>query len=189
MLVKGYLYSCGKCDKSFSRKSNAERHNENVHDDLSAIRHRKTKSSFEPKSKTKDPHKKKPILSPSFNSAFKDINPGKSPFSHETFGPDKIKTIKIYGQLAQPFEELEKLMDDYDEKSKNSTLCRIFISCLKSSRPVKSMNETVKMHRSMKFRKKIEKHVAMAYNMSADEATLFLESIIRNSSYFKKNIN
>ena len=190
MLVKGYLYDCNKCNKSFSRKWNAERHNERMHDDLSAIRHRKTKSAFEPKLKTKNPyHKNKPILFQSFDSEFKDNDLGKSFSSYVNFGPDKQKIMKIFGQLAQPFEELEKLMDDYDEKSKNHTLCEIFISCLKSPRPVKSMKETVEMHRSIKYRKKIEKHVSMAYNMSDDEVKLFLETIIRNSTYFKKNIN
>jgi hypothetical protein len=190
MLVKGSLYVCSKCDKNFSRKWNAERHNELMHDDLSPIRYRKTKSSFEPKLKTKGSnHKNKPVLFQSIDSAFKDIDIGKSFSSYEDFGPDKQKIIKIFGQLAQPFEELEKLMDISDKKSKNNTLCRIFISCLKSSRPVKSMNETVEMHRSMKFRKEIEKQVAMAYKKSADEVTLFLESIIRNSTYFKRNIN
>ena len=161
-----------------------------MHDDLSVIRYRKTKSAFEPKLKTKNPyHKNKPILFQSFNSAFKDNDLGKSFSSYVNFGPDKLKIMQIFGQLAQPFEELEKLMDDHDEKSKTSTLCRIFISCLKSPRPVESMNETVEMHRSMKYRKKIEKHVSMAYNMSDDEVTLLLKSIIRNSAYFKKNIN
>ena len=191
MLVKGSLYVCSKCGKSFSRKWNAERHNERMHDDLSPIRHRKTRSAFESKLKTKDSnYKKKPVLFQSFDSAFKDNGPGKSFSSYGNFGPDEQKIIKIFGQLAQPFEELEKLIDDDDDKkSKNSTLCEIFISCLKSSRPVKSMNETVEMNRSMKFRKEIEKQVAMAYNMSDYEATLFLESIIRNSTYFKRNIN
>jgi hypothetical protein len=63
LFVKGYLYDCGKCNKSFSRKWNAERHNERMHDGLSAIRHRKTKPAFEPKLKTKNPYQKnKPNL-------------------------------------------------------------------------------------------------------------------------------
>jgi hypothetical protein len=39
------------------------------------------------------------------------------------------------------------------------------------------------------MQKKIAKHVAMAYNISPEEVSLFLESTIRNSAYFKKNIN
>jgi hypothetical protein len=176
--------------QKFLQKMNAERHNERMHDDLSAIRHRKTKPAFEPKLKTKNPYQKnKPDLLQSFNSAFKDKDPGKSLSSYENLVPDNLKIMKIYGRLAQPFEELEKLMDDYNEKSKSSILCQIFISCLKSPSPVKSMNETVESHRSTKCRKKIAKHVAMAYNISPKEVSLFLESTIRNSAYFKKNIN
>ena len=101
MLVKGSLYVCSKCNKSFSRKWNAERHNERMHDDLSLIRHRKTKSAFEPRLKTKGSnHKNKPVLFQSNDSAFKDIDPGKSFSSYENFGPDKLKIMKIYGQLA-----------------------------------------------------------------------------------------
>jgi hypothetical protein len=190
LLVKGYLYDCSKCNKSFSRKWNAERHNERMHDDLSTIRHRKTKSEFEPKLKTKKQYQKsKPNLFQSFNSAIKDNDQGKSFPSYVNSGSDNLKIMKIFGRLAQPFEELEKLMDEYDEKPKSSFLCQIFISCLKSPRPVKSMNETVEAHRSTKCRKKVAKHVAMAYNMSPEEVSLFLDSTIRNSAFFKKNIN
>jgi hypothetical protein len=161
-----------------------------MHDDSSAIRHKKTKPAFGHKQKTKKPYKKeKPNLFQLYNSAFKDIDPGKPFSSYRNTGHDNLKIMKIFGRLAQPFEELEKLMDDYDEISKSIALSRIFIDCLKSPRPVKSMNETVEAHRSTKSRKKIAKHVAMAYNMSPEEVTLFLESTIRNSPYFKNNIN
>jgi hypothetical protein len=43
MLVKGYLYGCSVCNKSFSRKWNAERHSERMHDDLATINNKKIK--------------------------------------------------------------------------------------------------------------------------------------------------
>jgi hypothetical protein len=150
----------------------------------------KKPTAFAPKLKTKNPHQKnKPNMRQYFNSALKDNDTGKSLSSYENLVPDNLKIMKIFGRLAQPFEELEKLIEDDDEKSKSSILCQIFISCMNSPRPVKSMTETVEAHRSTKCRKKISKHVAMARNISPEEVSLFLESTIRNSPYFKNNIN
>ena len=69
--------------------------------------------------KTKNPYQKdKPNLFQSSNSAFKDDDPDKSFSSYANLAPDNLKIMKIFGQLSQPFEEIEKLIADNIEELK-----------------------------------------------------------------------
>lgn len=97
--------------------------------------------------------------------------------------------MKIFGQLKQPFEELETLIDEPDEGLKAKILCRIFISCLNSYRPVKSMKDTVEIYKSNKCINKIANYFSKSNKYPAEEAKSMLISLVQNSDYFKNNIN
>jgi hypothetical protein len=159
MLVKGYLYGCSVCNKSFSRKWNAERHSERMHDDLATINNRKNKtvSSLQPKSKNDS----------FFKNRFKHFQSSPSTVKGDVFdeffsknielesASDDLKTIRVFARLEKPFEELEKLLSHFEENFKADVLTHILTSSLNSLRPVKSMEEAVKMYQSEKVMQKM----------------------------------
>jgi hypothetical protein len=73
----------------------------------------------------------------------------------EFFSKDVLKVMRIFGQFEQPFDELEKLADENDEYIRANTISNIFLNCLNSYRPIKSMKEIVEMYRSTKCMNKI----------------------------------
>jgi hypothetical protein len=97
--------------------------------------------------------------------------------------------MKIFGQLIQPFEELEMLLDHHDERSKAKILSQIFTSCLESYRPVRSMKDTVEIYRSIKGIDKISYYYSKSEGVTPDEAKNLVKALVQKSDYIKNNIN
>ena len=183
-------YGCSKCNQSFSRKWNAERHNELKHDDLSIISNKKIKPTSNSKLKTKDPI---------YKNKFKQFRSFQSPIKNDIFDklyseyynsePNELKTMKIFGQLIQPFEELEKFFDHHDERLKAKILSQIFTSCLNSYRPVKSMKDTVEIYRSIQGIDKISYYFSKSKRITPYKAKNLVKALVQKSDYFKNNIN
>jgi hypothetical protein len=189
-------YDCSKCNQSFSRKWNAERHNELKHDDLSIIYDKKIKptsnSNSNSKLKTKNPiYKNKFIQFQSNHTLIKNDIFDELFSEYIKLEPDEneLKTMKIFGQLYQPFEELEKLLDIFDESSKASILSQVFKSCLKSFRPVKSMKDTIEIYRAIKAIDKISYYYSKSHDKTIHEAKNLVKALVQKSDYFKNNIN
>ena len=183
------FYRCKECNQSFSRKWNADRHNELVHDNLSFIKNRKTKPK--PGLQTKS-------INHDYKNKFKRFQPTnykiKDGISDELFSGysdiehGDLKAMRIFGQLLSPFEELEKLLEDKEEKLRADILHKIFVSCLDSYKPVKSMNEVVLFYRSIKGIKKIAQYTSKSLNMSVGQAEFVLKELVKGSVHFKHHI-
>lgn len=187
--MQNSFYRCGECNQSFSRKWNADRHNELVHDNLTFIHNRnfKSKPGLQTKSinhnyKNKfkrfqsTRYKTKDGVTDELFSEYSDIEPG------------FLKTIRIFGQLVSPFEELEKLLEDKDEQLKADILHKVFVSCLNSYKPVKSMNEVLLFYRSIKGIKKIAQYTSKSLNMPVDQAEFVLKELVKGSVHFKHHV-
>jgi len=74
--------------------------------------------------------------------------------------PTDIKIIKIFDQLIRPFDELDDLIGDIDEKTKAKILLNSLYSSLQTHNPVDSMNETIELYRSMKGIKKVAHYIS-----------------------------
>jgi hypothetical protein len=187
--MQNSFYRCGECDKSFSRKWNADRHNELVHGNLSFIKNR----NFKPK-----PGLQKNSIHHAYKNKFKRFQSTKHKIkdgvSDELFSgcydvePESLKTIRIFGQLLSPFEELEKILEDRDEQVKADILHKIFVSCLDSHRPVKSMNEVVLLYRSIKGINKIAQSTSKSLKMPVGQAEFVLKELVKGSVHFKHHI-
>ena len=97
--------------------------------------------------------------------------------------------MRVFGQLCPHFEELEKLLSNHKENEKAGILTRILTSCFSSYRPVKSLEDTVKIYRSVEGLKKMAKYYAKSKSISSEMATKSLMELVKNGAYFKNNIN
>ena len=103
--------------------------------------------------------------------------------------PTDIKIIKIIDQLIRPFEELETLLGPIGEKTKANILLNSFYACLQTHNPVRSMNETVELYRSMKGIKKITHYISKVDQESSKEPISILKEKIQHSHIFKRQNN
>jgi hypothetical protein len=163
-----------------------------MHDDLATINNKKIEpvSSFEPKTK-------QTFYKNKFKHFRSDSHPVQDDFIDELFpkyvnfesGIDGLKIMKIFGKLNPHFEELEKLLSHLNKKSKADELTRILTFCLSSYRPIKSMEDTVEMYRAAKGLDKMAYYYSKSKGVSPEMATISLKDKVKNSVYYKKNIN
>jgi hypothetical protein len=190
--VKGNSYACSKCDHISGRKYNAERHNDRMHDGLATIENIKIKSvsSLEPKTKNNFHKSKFKRFRTQPPTAKDDIfDELLSKYANFESGVDELKIMRIFGQLYPYFEELEKLLSHHKENEKADILTRILTSCFNSYRPVKSMADAVKIYRSVEGLGKMANYYAKSKNILPEMATKSLKDLVKNSAYFKNNIN
>ncbi len=190
--MKGDSYACSECKQSFGRKYNAERHNERMHDGLATIDNKKIKpvSALEPKTKHVFYRKKFKHFRTHPPTAKDDIfDVWLSKYANFESGVDELKIKRVFGQLNPHFEELEKLLSHHDENFKADTLTQILTSCFNSYRPVKSMEDAVKIYRAEKGLKKMANYYSKSKSISLEMATKSLMELVKNSAYFKRNIN
>ncbi len=99
-------------------------------------------------------HKNKFKQCQSTRFKIQDIISNKLFSGYSDIEPENFKINKIIGQLITPFEELEKLLEHHGELKKANILTTVFVSCLKSHKPIQSMNDTVALYRSLNGIKK-----------------------------------
>lgn len=115
-------YKCNQCDRSFSRKWNALRHNELKHANLAHITNNSIKTiktnrvSYKVHNKYYDYKIKFNILR-QVETELNDYKFGIYFSDSFTENPIDIKIIKIIDQLIRPFEELEDLLGPIGEKT------------------------------------------------------------------------
>ncbi len=111
------------CNQSFSRNGNAERHNEWVHDGLATIYDTRNRNStiVIPNSKNpvyKNKFKQMQLISELVSKKDKD-DELYSTFLSFADNDSQLKIMRIFGQLQQPFEEIDSL-NEFDEFSKKN---------------------------------------------------------------------
>jgi hypothetical protein len=191
--MKKRSFECSMCLQSFSRNNNAERHNERIHDGLATIYDTRLKDDSNVKIRSKNP-----VYQNRFKQMqlFSDLRSKKD---NELFSAylnfddgnnnNKLKVMRVFGQLKPHFEELEYLLDKYDETIKEKIICQIIISCLTSYRPIKSLKDTIELYKSIDCMNKISYYFSKYNNISKEEARIRLEQLVQNSIYYKNNIN
>ena len=185
------FYKCSECNSSFSRKWNALRHNKIKHSNFAKISNDNIKSerfSYKSHNKLHDYKLKFKLLEQVEN----EINRNEYGlyFSDSfTADPIDIKIIKIIDQLIKPFEELEYLLGPLEERKKAKILLNSLYSCLQTHNPVRSMNDTIELYRSMKGIKKIAGYMLKVERESSGDPISILKEIIQDSYIFKSQNN
>jgi hypothetical protein len=153
--MKHNSFSCNKCKETFSRKSNAHRHNKTIHGEMALIFNSKTKS----------------IIKTSIDTQDKDL-----------IDVENL-VLKTFGKIIQPYEELEKLLLETPPDLRQNTLSGIIISALQSSNPVKCINEAIDIYRSSQGMVKISECVSKSLKMHPPHALEMLRNFILNAPY------
>ena len=117
------------------------------------------------------------------------IEPGIYFSDYFSANPVDLKIIKIIDQLIEPIEELEKILGQINERTKAFILLQSLFASLQTNEPVKSLNETVELYRSMKVTKKIVRYMSKLDVESSEEPMLLLKRKIKNSYIFRGHNN
>ena len=190
LFMKSKNYHCDQCVRNFGRKANALRHNRSIHANSAVIINNNLKASnFSYKShnrfydyKTKFDLLEKvevEITDDKFCVNFSDY------FSAH---PDDIKIIKIIDHLIKPLEELDELLYSINEKTRARLIWGNFCACLHSHNPVKPLNETVELYRSVRAVNKIANYIPET-EIQNSEPIVILKSKIKNSHIYRRQNN
>lgn len=176
------------CKRRFTRKSNAFRHNSNVHDDLGTIVRDPFKLRSD-KSRKKYVDKDSEIKQSYFSEydVYKENdNPKDDYFEDLGHDSDDWKIYKILGQLIKPYAALEKEIENMNHIDKPVILSNSFISSLDSYNPVKSLNEIVDFYRSVKALDRISENLSIYKNVPMETAKIIIKESIRNCPLFHR---
>ncbi len=157
-------YICNQCNKKFSRKWNALRHNKQIHHELAIVYNKATGVDFK-------------------NSKESNTTTNYDPFYEQEI--EDLNIVDIFGKLMQPFIELEKELVDVKESDKINYISTLIIGALRSSDPVKIIQDAVDFNRSVKGKVKIVNYVAKHMQIPNVQAEQYLNQIIKSSRYFK----
>ncbi len=185
------FYKCDVCNRSFSRKWNALRHNGLKHANLANISTNLVKTnrvSYKTQNIYYDYHTKFKILNMARSKATDDKLDRYFPDVF-TLDLEDIKIMKIIDQLIKPVDKLEELLKPLDEHMRGIILLNSLDASLKTARSVKSMTETVALYQSMRGMRKIADYMEMFDNKTFDDTILVIKEKIKNSYIFNSQNN
>lgn len=190
--MKEKLYFCNMCDRSFSRKSNAFRHNSNIHHNLATII-RNSPRQLNYKLGINNKHAKQSKQTKRINSKYR-IQKENYLYQDDYFDDftpdiDDLKIYKILGQLIKPYLELEKEIRHLNPILIPGILSDRFISSLNSSNPVKSLSGIAELYRSMRALDIIATNMQKSKGMFKEAAIVNIKESIRNCSLFDRMNN
>jgi hypothetical protein len=160
-------YKCNICNKKFTRKWNANRHNNNAHAGTSIIFNNETGQILDTKK-----------LYPR-HMIDKD---------YESETNDEV-VLDIIGKMLQPFEELENLYANQSEMERTKHLSELLVVALKTSNPVKSLNFTLDFQRSMRAKIKFMDYISKSMNASPTAGESILEDLIKSNRLYQNKSN
>lgn len=207
-------YSCTGCKKTFSRKSNAERHNRLIHNEMAIVFNKETgrlanknkesklsslTSSFSPfpfpsdsKTATTDTNNNNtvPPTPNLFPNDLKDFNVD-IPYPKINIKTDENKFFKIFEKTSPLIDELDALLlSTYVQNiDRIQLLSTTITSALMSQNPVNVIKAQINFYRSLIGIKKASGFVAASHNISLDQAKDMLKTIILSAPYSKNKFD
>ena len=203
------IYGCTDCDKTFSRKYNAERHNETIHNQMAKIYNKETGWKLNNNKKTKNMSQLQQdslLLIPSNtttttsdvdnenNNSNAISNPMSGPFKDfdildsltSIYNKNKVEgTFKILGKMLPLMDEMDSLLLTFNPKNRINILANVIISSLTSPNPVKALKDHINFFRIIIGIEKASTIVATSQGIPKDAAKMILKSCINTSEYSK----
>lgn len=158
-----YLYRCTFCNKRYTRKWNAKRHNADKHNNLADI--------YSIKENIVLSIKEKMVASSESQLDLMD---------------EEQLALDIIGELTGPVDELAQLMQNNLQLANHNDLVNIFMDSLSSPNPVQTLDSWVKWYRCLAGRNRLVGYIVTSKGMLPSVAQLFLTQMIKDSPYFKK---
>lgn len=186
--MKEKPYYCNLCERRFSRKSNAFRHNSTTHNDLATIRRdspQQLNYKFGIKTNSKQSKQTK-----RFNAKYriqKEYYLYRDNYFDDFLSDiDDQKIYKILGQLIKPYLELEKELENKNPRDVPVILSHCFTSSLDSYNPIKSLSDITELYRSMRALDIIATNMHKSTGILKDVAIANIKESIRNCSLFNR---
>jgi hypothetical protein len=204
-------YFCTGCSKTFSRKYNAERHNEIIHNQLAKIYNKETgwESNYKKTNNAyraqQDSFLSQPSTSPSNTSTsssnrehqnnsinisnpmtepLKDFDPLNS--STSIYNKNEIEgPFKILGKMLPFMDELDSLLLKFNPANRIDVLSKVIISSLTSPNPVSVLKEYINFFKIVIGVEKASTIISQSQKISKDAAKLVLRSFISPASHSK----
>ena len=195
-------YVCTTCNRTFSRKNNAERHNRSLHDEMAVIFNKDTgwrsdktkenKSSFTlslSSSKTPTDATTHNDTIPSsrvpYPNNLEDLNIGITDPEIDIKIDDE-KFFEIFGKISPLIDELDTLLSEYkSHEERINILSDGIILALMSPNPIRSLKDTINLHRLYKGVTKASGFVALSKNIPPAKAQLMLKAMVLSAPYSK----
>ncbi len=198
-------YVCTTCNRTFSRKNNAERHNKSIHDEMAIVFNKdtgwrsdmtkETKSQSSPFPSSSISSSKIPTDSTKLNETIpssrvpypnlEELHVG-IPDPEINIKTDEEKFFKIFEKISPLIEDLDTLLSTYkspDEKIK--MVSEGTILALMSSNPVRSLKDIINLHRLNKGITKAVAFTAKSKNITLEQAQSMLKAMVLTAPYSK----
>jgi hypothetical protein len=199
------IYACTKCNKTFGRRYNADRHSLRKHDGMAIISNKET-NEISNKRKINDysPSPSSPITTTTTKTdannntrTFPDLHDN----NHEDFfsNPDskinnntvdKEKIFRIFEKISPLIDELDLLLIKYKpDPERKQILSNVIGLSLATPNPVRSLKDTINFYRVTKIMEKATSYVAESQNTTPNQAKEMLKSIILAAPYSRDKFN
>jgi len=204
-------YGCTDCNKTFSRKYNAERHNETIHNQMAKIYNKETGWKLNNKKTNINSQVQQDslLLTPSNTTTTtsdieneNNINAISNPMSEpvkdfdlldsltSVYNIKEIKgTFKILSKMLPFMDEMDSLLLTFNPKNRINILSNIIITSLTSPNPVRALKDYINFYRIIIGIEKASTIVSASQGIPKDAAKIFLKSCINTSEYSKINFN
>lgn len=177
------IYKCSICKKTFSRKSNAERHNIDIHNEMAVIYNKENELVSDNRTITTK-NTEAVTLSRGFNiNAFKTSY--LKPSSVDEDATDEEKVLKVFGKMLPLVEELDKGLSDLPHAERINRVAELIILSLSSPNPFRLIKNAINFHQTIAGMKKASYFVAASKKISPAQAQEILRTSIMNAPYFK----
>lgn len=152
------LYMCSICKQTFGRKSNAERHNRDIHSEMAGI-YNSGNELVSDKRKTTTKNMNEKLLSKGF-----DINALRSKYSEPSAVDedyeDENKILRVFGKMLPLIEELDNSLSDISHAKRIDMVAESIILSLSTTNPFKLMKKAIDFNHSIAGLKKASYVVA-----------------------------
>jgi hypothetical protein len=208
MVKKRTTYSCTLCKLTFSRKFNAERHNNKIHEGLAVIFNKETgwksdkrkldqvsspaatstTSSFVTSESIKDSMNE--FLNKNYNN-LSDLymKNQKLEVNNDIDNENEQMVLKIIGKLSPFIDKLDSLLlsGSVGVEERNQILAELIISSLASSDPFAFIKEQIDFFQSLIAMRRAILLISHYYKFKPVKAKETLKALVLNSPYIKKN--
>jgi hypothetical protein len=200
------IYGCTKCNKTFGRRYNADRHSLRKHDGMAIIFNKETNEisnkrkingysslSSSPittttSTKTDANNNTRTILDPHDNNHEDFFSNPDSKINNNTV--DKEKIFRIFEKISPLIDEFDTLLTKYEpDPERKKILSNVIGLSLATSNPVRSLKDTVNYYRVTKGMEKATLYVAESQNITPNQAKEMLKSIILAAPYSRDKFN
>ena len=199
------IYACTKCNKTFGRRYNADRHSLRKHDGMAIIFNKET-DEISNKRKIDDYSSSSSLITTTTTTktdANNDTKTIPNPYdnNHEDFFGipeskinnntlDKEKIFRIFEKISPLIDEFDTLLTKYEpDPERKKILSNVIGLSLATSTPVRSLKDTINYYRVTKEMEKVTSYVAESQNITQNQAKERLKTIILTAPYSRDKFN